>query len=282
MDNRPIGVFDSGLGGLTGVKELRKRLPHENIVYFGDTGRVPYGSRSPETILQYARQDIAFLLSQNVKCIMAACGTVSSTYPAAEAALLPVPYLGVVDAAAREAAFSTRNRRIGVIGTAATIRSRSYETLLRKLVPGVEITARPCPLFVPLVEAGYVDHSAEDKQEVTRLVIAQYLTEVRDAGVDTLILGCTHYPLIKTMIGEFMGRRRRAGGPGQDRRPPSGTQPSASAACGPTTPPGRRISTSATRRTVFRRRQTSSSASTREGRWSRSPSTNTKAKDKRT
>ena len=130
MDNRPIGVFDSGLGGLTGVRELRKRLPHEEIIYFGDTGRVPYGSRSPETILQYARQDVAFLLSKNVKCIMAACGTVSSTYPAAEAAKLPVPYLGVVDAAAREAAFATRNRRIGVIGTAATIRSRSYEKLL--------------------------------------------------------------------------------------------------------------------------------------------------------
>ena len=107
MDNRPIGVFDSGLGGLTGVRELRKRLPHEEIIYFGDTGRVPYGSRSPETILQYARQDVAFLLSKNVKCIMAACGTVSSTYPAAEAAKLPVPYLGVVDAAAREAAFAT-------------------------------------------------------------------------------------------------------------------------------------------------------------------------------
>ena len=134
MDNRPIGVFDSGLGGLTGVRELRKRLPHEDIIYFGDTGRVPYGSRSPETILQYARQDVAFLLSKNVKCIMAACGTVSSTYPAAEAAQLPVPYLGVVDAAAREAAFVTRNRRIGVIGTAATIRSRSYEKLLRQLV----------------------------------------------------------------------------------------------------------------------------------------------------
>ena len=174
MDNRPIGVFDSGLGGLTGVRELRKRLPHEEIIYFGDTGRVPYGSRSPETILQYARQDVAFLLSKNVKCIMAACGTVSSTYPAAEAAKLPVPYLGVVDAAAREAAFATRNRRIGVIGTAATIRSRSYEKLLRQLVPGVEITARACPLFVPLVEAGYV--------------------------------GCTHYPLLKTMIGEFMGQ----------------------------------------------------------------------------
>ena len=205
MDNRPIGVFDSGLGGLTGVRELRKRLPHEDIIYFGDTGRVPYGSRSPETILQYARQDVAFLLSKNVKCIMAACGTVSSTYPAAEAAQLPVPYLGVVGAAAREAAFVTRNRRIGVIGTAATIRSRSYEKLLRQLVPGVEITARPCPLFVPLVEAGYVDHSEAGKQQITKLVIAQYLTEVREAGVDTLILGCTHYPLLKSMIGEFMG-----------------------------------------------------------------------------
>ena len=207
MDNRPIGVFDSGLGGLTGVRELRKRLPNENIVYFGDTGRVPYGSRSPETILQYARQDIAFLLSKDVKCIMAACGTVSSIYPAAEAAKLPVPYLGVVDAAAREAAFVTRNRRIGVIGTAATIRSRSYETVLRKLVPGVEITARPCPLFVPLVEAGYVDHSALDKQQVTRLVIAQYLAEVREAGVDTLILGCTHYPLIYDIIDRALGSR---------------------------------------------------------------------------
>ena len=205
MDNRPIGVFDSGLGGLTGVRELRKRLPHEDIIYFGDTGRVPYGSRSPETILQYARQDVAFLLSKNVKCIMAACGTVSSTYPAAEAAQLPVPYLGVVDAAAREAAFVTRNRRIGVIGTAATIRSRSYEKLLRQLVPGVEITARACPLFVPLVEAGYVDHSEAGKQQITKLVIAQYLTEVREAGVDTLILGCTHYPLLKKMIGDFMG-----------------------------------------------------------------------------
>ena len=207
MDNRPIGVFDSGLGGLTGVRELRRRLPHENIVYFGDTGRVPYGSRSPETILQYARQDIAFLLSKDVKCIMAACGTVSSTYPAAEAEKLPVPYLGVVDAAAREAAFSTRNRRIGVIGTAATIRSRSYEALLRRLVPGVEITARPCPLFVPLVEAGYVDHSAPDKQEITKLVIAQYLTEIRDAGVDTLILGCTHYPLLRSLLRKVVGEK---------------------------------------------------------------------------
>lgn len=206
MDNRPIGVFDSGLGGLTGVRELRRRLPREDIIYFGDTGRVPYGSRSPETILQYARQDIAFLLSKNVKCIMAACGTVSSTYPAAEAAALPVPYLGVVDAAAREAAFATRSRRIGVIGTAATIRSRSYEILLRQLVPGVEITAQACPLFVPLVENGYVDGSAPEKQQVSRLVIGQYLEPVRRAGVDTLILGCTHYPLLQEMIADYMGR----------------------------------------------------------------------------
>jgi len=189
MDNRPIGVFDSGLGGLTGVRELRRRLPKEDIIYFGDTGRVPYGSRSPETILQYARQDIAFLLSKNVKCIMAACGTVSSIYPTAEAAALPVPYLGVVDAASREAAFATRSRRIGVIGTAATIRSRSYETVLRQLV-----------------ENGYVDGSAPEKQQVSRLVIAQYLEPVRRAGVDTLILGCTHYPLLQEMIGDYMGR----------------------------------------------------------------------------
>lgn len=149
MDNRPIGVFDSGLGGLTGVRELRRRLPKEDIIYFGDTGRVPYGSRSPETILQYARQDIAFLLSKNVKCIMAACGTVSSIYPTAEAAALPVPYLGVVDAAAREAAFATRSRRIGVIGTAATIRSRSYETLLRQLVPGWRSPHKPARCSCP-------------------------------------------------------------------------------------------------------------------------------------
>ena len=211
MDNRPIGVFDSGLGGLTGVKQLRKLLPAENIVYFGDTGRVPYGSRSRETIVQYTRQDIAFLLSKNVKYLMAACGTISSTYPETEAAKLPVPYMGVVGAAAREAAVSTRNRRVGIIGTAATIRSGSYETLLRQLVPAVEIIKRACPMFVPLVENGYVD----DGNPVTKLVIDEYLTEVRAAGVDTLILGCTHYPLLKKMIGDFMGEEVTLVDPGK-------------------------------------------------------------------
>ena len=149
MDNRPIGVFDSGLGGLTGVRELRKRLPHEEIIYFGDTGRVPYGSRSPETIRQYTRQDIAFLLSKDVKCIMAACGTVSSTYPAAEAAKLPVPYLGVVDAAAREAAFATRNRRIGVIGTAAPSAPAAMKSCCGSWCPGWRSLPRPAPCSCP-------------------------------------------------------------------------------------------------------------------------------------
>ena len=201
MDNRPIGVFDSGLGGLTGVRELRKRLPNENIVYFGDTGRVPCGSRSPETILQYARQDIAFLLSKDVKCIMAACGTVSSIYPAAEAAKLPVPYLGVVDAAAREAAFVTRNRRIGVIGTAATIRSGAYEKYLHKKDGTLDLFTQACPLFVPLVENGRVHRG----DVVIETVVKEYLTPLKDAGVDTLILGCTHYPLLEEVIGDFMG-----------------------------------------------------------------------------
>lgn len=212
MDKRPIGVFDSGLGGLTAVRQLRRLLPGEDIVYFGDTGRVPYGSRGRSTILQYARQDIRFLLSRKVKFIMAACGTVSSTYPDEEAARLPVPYAGVVEAAARAAARATRNRRVGVIGTAATIRSGSYTARLRQLVPGVEIFARACPLFVPLVENGFV----EDGNRVTQLVIEQYLTDIRDAGVDTLILGCTHYPLLKKMIGDFVGEQVRLIDPGKE------------------------------------------------------------------
>ena len=201
MDTRPIGVFDSGLGGLTAVRQLRRVLPGEDIIYFGDTGRVPYGSRGRQTILQYARQDIRFLLSQNVKFLMAACGTVSSTYSSEEASRLPVPYTGVVGAAARKAVALTRNHRVGVIGTAATIRSGSYAALLKDLMPDIQITAKAYPLFVPLVESGHV----QDGDPVTTLVIEQYLTELRDAGVDTLILGCTHYPLLKKMIGDYMG-----------------------------------------------------------------------------
>lgn len=201
MDTRPIGVFDSGLGGLTAVRQLRRVLPGEDIIYFGDTGRVPYGSRGRQTILQYTRQDIRFLLSQNVKFLMAACGTVSSTYPTAEATRLPVPYTGVVGAAARKAAEATRNRRIGVIGTAATIRSGSYAALLRELVPDAVITARACPLFVPLVENGRV----QPGDIVIETVVAEYLEELKQKGIDTLILGCTHYPLLHDVIAAYMG-----------------------------------------------------------------------------
>ncbi len=201
MDKRPIGVFDSGLGGLTAVRELRKVLPEEDIIYFGDTGRVPYGSRSREIILQYARQDIAFLLSKNVKYIMAACGTVSSILPPSLSSRLPVPYTGVLEAAARSAARATACRRIGVIGTAATIRSGSYYRLLKQLLPDAEIFTRACPMFVPLVENGYLGR----ENPITTAIAEEYLADIRSAGVDVLILGCTHYPLIADVIGKVMG-----------------------------------------------------------------------------
>ena len=201
MNNRPIGVFDSGVGGLTAVRQLRRILPGERIVYFGDTGRVPYGPRSPETIRQYTRQDIAFLLSNDVKFVLAACGTVSSTFPPEEAAKLPVPFLGVVEPTAKAAADATRSGRVGIIGTQATIRSGSFAARLRQLRPDVTLFEQACPLFVPLVENGYV----EPGDPVTTLVAHQYLDHLREAGIDTLILGCTHFPIIKEIIREVMG-----------------------------------------------------------------------------
>ena len=201
MDTRPIGVFDSGLGGLTAVRQLRRVLPGEDIVYFGDTGRVPYGSRGRDIIVQYARQDIRFLLQKDVKFIIAACGTVSSTYPPEEAARLPVPFTGVVGATARAAVDATRNRKIGIIGTAATVRSGSYAAIIRDMMPDVQIFARACPMFVPLVENGRVHRG----DVVIETVVKEYLTPLKEAGVDTLILGCTHYPLLEEVIGDFMG-----------------------------------------------------------------------------
>lgn len=200
MDNRPIGVFDSGLGGLTAVKQLEKLLPGESIIYFGDTGRVPYGSRGKETILRYARQDMDFLLSQNVKAVLAACGTVSSVARSVGEAL-SVPYIDVIRPSAQAAAAATKNGKIGVIGTAATIHSDSYRSALLCLNHKLQVFPQACPLFVSLVESGFV--SPQD--EVTRLVAERYLAPVRAAGVDTLILGCTHYPLIAHIIAQVMG-----------------------------------------------------------------------------
>ena len=201
MRAAPIGVFDSGLGGLTAVRELRRILPGEDIIYFGDTGRVPYGTRGADIIVRYAKQDIAFLLEQNVKYIMAACGTVSSTLPKAYTDTLPVPYTGVVQSAAEAAVRATQTGRIGVIGTPATVQSGSYHAAIAALLPAAHITATACPLFVPLVENGYFNAD----NAVTRMVARDYLRDIRAAGVDTLILGCTHYPLIAPILAGLMG-----------------------------------------------------------------------------
>ena len=201
MDNRPIGVFDSGLGGLTGVKELVRLLPGEDIVYFGDTARVPYGGRGADTIIRYGKEDIQFLLSKGVKAVLCACGTVSSTLPAAVTDALPVPFVGVVQAAAQAAVRASGSGRIGVIATAASVRSGGYEAAVRALRPDSVLTARACPLFVPVIENGYVGRG----DLIVTTLAKEYLAPVRRAGVDTLILGCTHYPLIAGAIADEMG-----------------------------------------------------------------------------
>ncbi len=199
-DSRPIGVFDSGLGGLTVVKELKRLLPNEDIVYFGDTGRVPYGTRSNEIVRRYAREDEAFLLSQNVKMIVAACGTVSSVaYMTGEE--LPVPFLGVVTPAAKQAVAATKNGRIGVIGTPVTVKSRSHARAILKLLPDAVIVANACPLFVPLVEEGWI--ASDDA--VTHQVAERYLQPIIEGGADTLIMGCTHYPALRDVLADILG-----------------------------------------------------------------------------
>lgn len=200
MDNRPIGVFDSGLGGLTVVRQLMRQLPGEDIVYFGDTGRVPYGTRSAETIEKYTRQDSRFLMGENVKLIIAACGTVSSVAPHILQAL-PVPATGVVEPAADAAAAATRNRRIGVIGTAATVRSGSFHRRILEKLPDAQVFSEACPLFVPLVENGWIDRD----DSVTRLTAERYLAPLSEQGIDTLLLGCTHFPLLAPIIGDVLG-----------------------------------------------------------------------------
>lgn len=200
MSNKPIGVFDSGLGGLTAVKELLDVLPNENIIYFGDTGRVPYGTRSNKTIQKYAMQDAAFLLSKDVKMIIAACGTVSSV-ASDLSEKITVPYTGVLMPTAGAAVNATRNGKIGVIGTTATVKSRSYEKEIKKINNNIEVFQKDCPLFVPLVENGFISN----KDPITELVVQRYLTELKETGIDTLILGCTHYPILKDFISDVMG-----------------------------------------------------------------------------
>lgn len=200
MDDRPIGVFDSGLGGLTAVKQLRSLLPGESIVYFGDTGRVPYGNRSRETVRAYAKQDMAFLMGKDVKAVLAACGTVSSLAPDIGEAL-PVPYFDVVGPTARAAARATRNGRIAVTGTSATVRSGSYERALKRENGALSVFRQACPLFVPLVENGFISPA----DPVTSLVAERYLGPLKAEGVDVLILGCTHFPLLRETVARVMG-----------------------------------------------------------------------------
>lgn len=199
MPEKYIGVFDSGLGGLTCVKELMELLPDEPIVYFGDTGRVPYGSKSNETIIKYARSDINFLKTFDLKMIVVACGTASSIALPEIAGELDVPTFGVIDTAAAAAVSATKCGRVGIIGTAGSIRSGAYEKKIKEINPEIITTATACPLFVPLVEAGHT------KTQVARLVAEEYLEKIKSAGVDTLILGCTHYPLLKETIASVMG-----------------------------------------------------------------------------
>ncbi len=200
MNNKPIGVFDSGLGGLTAVKELLKVLPYENIIYFGDTGRVPYGDKSRKTILKYALQDIEFLKSLDVKMILAACGTVSSILEESNVNI-EIPFTGVIAPTATAAASATRNNKIGIIGTTATIKSGSYKRELLKINPNLQIFEQDCPLFVPLVENGFI----EKDNKATLIIAEKYLAGLRNKKIDTLILGCTHYPIISDIISKVIG-----------------------------------------------------------------------------
>ncbi len=200
MDNRAIGVFDSGLGGLTAVKEIRKNLPNESILYFGDTSRVPYGTRSSETIRKYAVQDMNFLRKKNVKAIVAACGTVSSSC-ADLGNSLNIPYIDVISPTASAAVRGTKNKKIGVLGTNATIKSGAFLKAIHEIDSSIEVFSKACPLFVSLVENGFVERD----DEVTKLVAKRYLKTLKEEGVDTVILGCTHFPIIKAIIGDIVG-----------------------------------------------------------------------------
>lgn len=199
MRSNPIGIFDSGIGGLTVAREIVRELPNESIIYLGDTARVPYGTRSKEVVTQFGKELANFLIKRGVKCLVVACNTISAVALDEIEKLSNVPVIGVVKPAAIEAVKATKNKRIGVIGTQGTIRSKAYEQDLKKIDPGVEVFSVGCPLFVPLAEEGLDNH------EATKLVAEDYLEEIVKSGIDTLILGCTHYPLLLETIAETVG-----------------------------------------------------------------------------
>ena len=195
----PIGVFDSGVGGLTVMREIMRQIPNEKIVYFGDTARVPYGSKSKETVTRYSRQIVRFLQTKQVKAIVVACNTASAYALDELEKEIDIPMIGVVKPGAKAAVDATRNGRIGVIGTAGTVSSGIYSTYIKELKTDVDVIAKACPLFVPLVEEGLWQDPVTDE------IVIRYLSELSDVGIDTLIMGCTHYPLIRSTIGRIIG-----------------------------------------------------------------------------
>ncbi|MDQ3547062.1 MAG: glutamate racemase [Verrucomicrobiota bacterium] len=200
---KPIGVFDSGIGGLTVVRALRELLPNETIFYLGDTARVPYGGKSAATVERYSLEITEMLLGEHCKTVVVACNTASALALARLESTTPVPITGVIRPGAQAAVAATRNGHIGVIGTRATIKSGAYDRALLALDPAVRVSARPCPLFVPLIEEGWLE------SEITDGVVRQYLTPLVEDGIDTLVLGCTHYPLLRAAIGRFLGESVR-------------------------------------------------------------------------
>jgi glutamate racemase len=199
LATRPIGVFDSGIGGLTVVRALRQRLPNEDIVYFGDTARVPYGTKSAETVVRFSRECFNFLVRRDIKLLVVACNTASAIALPELRASLRLPMLGVIEPGVAAALAVTRTRTVGVVGTAATTASGAYDRCLRASDPGITVVQSACPLFVPLAEEGWV------VGEVPRLVARQYLAPLIAAGIDTLILGCTHYPMLRGVIADVLG-----------------------------------------------------------------------------
>ena len=195
----PIGVFDSGVGGLTVVREMIRQLPNENIVYFGDTARVPYGSKSQKTIIRFSEQIIRFLKKKQVKAIVIACNTASALALDAVRDEFDVPILGVVIPGARAAVEATQNYKVGVVGTDATVQSGMYTKVIRGMNPGITVIEKACPLFVPLVEEGFKEH------QVTQEIIDYYLDSMKKTDIDAMILGCTHYPLLRSKIRAYMG-----------------------------------------------------------------------------
>jgi glutamate racemase len=196
---KSIGIFDSGVGGLTVLREIMQALPQEDTLYFGDTARVPYGTKSPETVTRYAGEIASFLVRRDIKLLVVACNTASAVALPTLKRHLTIPVVGVIEPGARRAVLVTRSGRIGVIGTTGTIRSSAYTRAIKRLKPDAEVLTRACPLFVPLAEEGWIDN------QIARLTAQTYLQELKEAAVDTLVLGCTHYPLLKPMIADVMG-----------------------------------------------------------------------------